>query len=159
MRSVQIELSVQGCQEALKQLEEYQKSIKPKMLEVCKRLAEIGAMAAQAHMGGANEGNADAFIMPIEPIDNGYKIVMSGSDVYFVEFGTGDYVDRHFDNTSVPIFSGSWSMEHAQQYVTNLYWYFGGVRYEGTEAYMPMYYASRAIRDNIKRVASEVFRQ
>lgn len=158
MRSIQIELSVQGCEEALKKIAEYEKSIKPRMLAVCKLLAEIGATAAQAHMGGANEGNADAAIMPIEPTENGYKIVMSGSDVYFVEFGTGDYVDRHFDNTSVPIFSGSWSMEHSQQYVTNLYWYYGGQRYEGTTAYMPMYYASMAIRDNIKRVASEVFK-
>ena len=157
MKTVKIELSPESCNEALEELKKYKKEVKPKLKEVCRRLAEIGAQTAQAHLGPDLHGNDDARILPIEPIENGYKIVMQGKDVYFIEFGTGDDVDRHFENVSVPIVSGSWSMEHAEKYVTYGYWWYGGEKLEGTPAYMPMYYASKAIRDNIKRVAKEVF--
>ena len=61
MKTITIELSTASCNKALKELEKYQKQIKPKMLEVCKRLAEIGAQEANAHLKLAN-GNDDARI-------------------------------------------------------------------------------------------------
>ena len=42
MRKITIELSVAGCNKALNELKEYQREIKPKLDEICKRLAEIG---------------------------------------------------------------------------------------------------------------------
>ena len=155
MKQIAIELSVSGCKAALKEIEKYQKEIKPNMEEVCRRLAEIGAQAAQAHLGG-EYGNTDATILPVVPIDNGYKIVMQGTDVYFVEFGTGDQVSAHFD-TTVPVAWGSWSAEHEQQLWNYGFWYYGGQRLEGTPAYMPMYYASKAVRENANKVMREVF--
>ena len=149
-----LELSKESCQKALKELEKYQKEVKPKLVEVCKRLAEIWREEANAHLALAN-GNDDARI-DIEPMDGGYKLVMSGSDVYFIEFGTGSDVDAHYE-TSVPVFAGSWSMEHSQQYARHGWWWYGGEIYTGTPAYMPMYYAGKKMREEIPRIVKEVF--
>ena len=127
MKAITIELSADSCSKALKELEKYQKEIKPKLDEVCKRLAEIGVAEAQAHLVLA-DGNTDATILQPVKIENGYKIVMQGKDVYFIEFGTGDGVSAHYD-TSVPVAWGSWSAEHSQMLFEHGFWYYDKVRY------------------------------
>ena len=155
MKTIAIELSVDSCNKAIKELQEYQKRIKPRLDEVCKRLAEIGAQEASARVGGSQEGNDDV-AFSVEKIDNGYKLVMSGEDVYFIEFGTGDQVNAHYD-TSVPVAYGSWSVEHSQMLWNKGFWYYDKVRYTGTPAYMPMYYAERKMREEAPRIVKEVF--
>ena len=155
MKTITIELSPASCKAALKELQEYQRKIKPKLMEVCKRLAEIGAAEAQAHLTLAN-GNNDATIESPIAIDNGYKIVMSGEDVYFVEFGTGDQVSAHYD-TSVPVAWGTWSAEDKQKLWNYGFWWYGGEKLTGTPAYMPMYYAGKKMREEIPRIVKEVF--
>ena len=81
---------------------------------------------------------------------------MEGKDVYFIEFGTGDGVSPHFD-TSVPVAWGSWSAEHSQMLFKQGFWYYDHVRYTGTTAYMPMYYAERAMREALPKIIEEVF--
>lgn len=155
MKTIVLDLSSESCADAIEYLKRYQKEIKPKMEEVCKRLAEIGLQEALAHLV-KDGGNTNAKIFTV-PIEGGYKIVMEGKDVYFIEFGTGSDVDAHYENTSVPVFSGSWSMEHSQMYARQGFWWYGGEIYTGTPAYMPMYYAGKKIRDEIPRIAKEVF--
>lgn len=155
MKTITVELSVESCKEAVAELKAYQKEIKPKLDEVCKRLAEIGRDEAQRIFNSAREGNGGVSVDAV-PMENGWKIVASGADVYFIEFGTGDDVDRHYD-VAVPVFSGAWSMEHSQKYIQYGFWFYNKVRYEGTPAYMPMYYAEKAVRDNAKRIVREVF--
>lgn len=156
-KKITLELSVESCQKAIKELEEYQKHIKPKLDEVCKRLAEIGREEALAVVSGIRlqEGNAVERIDVVK-IDNGYKLVMEGEDVYFIEFGTGDGVSAHYD-TSVPVAWGSWSAEHSQMLFNKGFWYYDHVRYTGTPAYMPMYYAEKAMREAMPRIVKEVF--
>jgi hypothetical protein len=156
VRKIVVELSTASCKAAIDALKEYEKNIKPKMDEVCKRLAEIGAQEANAHLTLAN-GNNDATIT-VEKMDGGYKLVMSGSDVYFIEFGTGSDTEPHYQ-TSVPVFAGSWSMEHSQRYAKSGWWWYNGEIYVGTPAYMPMYYAEKKMREEMPRIVREVFGQ
>ena len=155
MKKIEVELSVRGCNSAVKELEEYEKAVKPKLNEICRRLAEIGAETARAHLILA-DGNTDATIEDPVPIDNGYKIVMSGEDVYFVEFGTGEFTYRHGNETSVPVYPGSYSEAHAQQFSKYHFWWYGGEQYEGTPAYRPLLYAGQAIRQAMPKVVKEV---
>lgn len=157
MRTIAIELSPSSCAEALKELEKYQKEIKSKLDEVCKRLAVIGRDEAISIVNTVRQ-QEDNFVERIEavPIENGYKIVMEGEDVYFIEFGTGNGVSAHYD-TSVPVAWGTWSAEHSQMLWNNGFWYYHDVRYEGTPAYMPMYYAEKKMREEMPRVVREVF--
>ena len=157
MRTIMIELSPSSCAKALKELEKYQKEIKPKLDEVCKRLAEIGRDEAISIVDTIRmqEGNTVERVEAV-PIENGWKIVMEGEDVYFIEFGTGSGVSPHYD-TSVPAAWGTWSAEHSQMLWRQGFWYYDNVRYEGTPAYMPMYYAEKKMREEMPRVVREVF--
>lgn len=157
MKRVVIELSVDSCKQAIKELDQYKKSINKKMAEVCKRLAEIGRDEALAVINTINpkEGNKVDGVVAL-PIDHGYKIVMSGEDVYFIEFGTGDSVSDHYD-TSVPVAWGTWSAENKQMLWKNGFWYYNKERLTGTPAYMPMYYAEKKMRESLNKVVSEVF--
>ena len=127
--------------------------------EVCRRLAEIGIQEASAHLAGVGNGNTDVSIDPLpEKTANGYKIVMGGSDVYFVEFGTGDQADAHGYTPSVPVGWGTYSEQHAQKLSKYGFWWYAGEQLTGTPAYMPMYYAGRAIREAFPKVVEEVFK-
>lgn len=158
-KTITIELSEDSCKAAKKALKEYEKSVNPKLNEVCKRLAEIGVQEATAVISGIRlaEGNTVERIEAVQ-IDNGWKIVMSGEDVYFIEFGTGDQVSTHYD-TSVPVAWGTWSAEHEQILWNKGFWYYNKVRYTGTPAYMPMYYAEKKMREEMPRIVREVFGQ
>lgn len=157
MKTIAIELSVDSCNKAIKELQEYQKKIRPKLDEVCRRVAEVGRDEALSIINGIRlqDGNAVERV-DVVPTDNGYKLVMEGEDVYFIEFGTGDGVSAHYD-VSVPVAWGSWSAEHSQMLWNKGFWYYDNVRYTGTTAYMPMYYAERKMREEAPRIVKEVF--
>ncbi len=157
MKRITIELSPSSCQKAIEELKQYERFIKPKLDEVCKRLAEIGKEEALSIVDGIrlSEGNSVERVDVVK-IDNGYKLVMEGEDVYFIEFGTGDGVSPHYD-TSVPVAYGSWSVAHSQMLWNNGFWYYDKVRYTGTPAYMPMYYAEKRMREEMPRIVKEVF--
>ena len=146
------------CIKALKELDEYKKQVEPKLMEVCRRLAEIGAQEARAHMVLAN-GNTNAMVSEPIPIKNGYKFSLEGHDAYFIEFGTGDATNAHGYMTTVPVYPGSYSEQNAKKYSTYGFWYYSKVKYTETPAYMPIYYAGLAIRNNARRVVKEVFNQ
>ena len=156
-KQIILELSPESCKKALDELKEYKRKLKPKLDEVCKRLAEIGAQEASQIVSQVRFQD-DNFVdyVGVEQIDNGYKIVMSGEDVYFIEFGTGDGVEPHFD-TSVPVAWGTWSAEHKQMLWNKGFWYYHHVKYTGTPAYMPMYYAEKKMREEMPRIIKEVF--
>lgn len=167
MKTITIELSVESCKKALEELKKYEKYIKPKLDEVCKRLAQIGCDAANAHYAEASadsastgNGGITAFIAPLEG-GNGYKIVAQGEDVYFIEFGTGNSSGMFYGDglpvTSVPVYPGSYSEQNAGMYAKWGYWFYKGEIMSSTPVYMPMYYAGKAIRENEKRIAQEVF--
>lgn len=166
MKTIEIPLSVSGCNKAIKELEKYRKEIKPKLDMVCKRLAQIGADAANEHYAEAEadswtgNGGIRAIVLPLED-GNGYRIVASGQDVYFIEFGTGNMAGAFYEgNTSgvsVPIGEGTWSITHAQKYSEQGYWWYRGNKIYGTPSYMPMFYAVKAMRERYKEVVEGVF--
>ena len=159
MKTITVELSVDGCTKALKTLEKYKEDIKPKLDEVCRRLAELGAEEARPILATVDpmEGNTDATVST-RKLENGWAITMSGSDVYFIEFGTGDMAtSTHGFDVSVPVKPGSWSVEHGQRYSENGYWWYNGQMLTETYSYAPMFRADRIIRDNVRRISKEVF--
>lgn len=161
MKHLTIELTQESIDNAIKVLEAYQEDgkvnkIREKLDKVCKQLADIGAEEARRRFARADHGNGDVTVT-VEKMRNGYKIVASGADVYFIEFGTGFFAMPHGDEISVPVYPGSYSEEHAQAFSEHGYWYYAGEKLQGTEAEMPMYFAGEAIRNNEKRILREVY--
>lgn len=157
MQTITIELSTRSCQRAVKELERYQKSIKPKLEKVCKLLVEIGVEEAQRFFDMADNGNRGTRVTS-EKIENGYSVLASGEKVYFVEFGTGDAVTgTHGFDVSIPVESGSYSETHAQKYSVYGYWWYGGEKLTETPIYAPMFHAERKMRQEVHRIVKEVF--
>lgn len=149
--------SIRAAQKSLKKIEE---DLDKKGLEIAKRLAEIGMRVASInYAGGFIDGNDDVTVT-IEPIKNGYKIVASGEDVFFLEFGTGVAAGNGYDTSvidpPVDITPGSWSKTHKQQFSNKGYWYYNGRKYEMTTPRMGMYHAAKEVERNLKRIAEEV---
>lgn len=143
-----------------KDLRRIASEMEQKGIEICRRLAELGMRVASInYAGGFIDGN-DAVTVTIEPIKNGYKIVASGEDVYFLEFGTGVAAGNGYDTSvidpPVDITPGSWSETHKRQFSEKGYWYYNGRKYEMTTPRMGMYHAAKEVERNIKRVAEEV---
>ena len=156
-------LDPSSIQKAIDALENRQGWIGQKCKELAKRLAEIGMNEAQvAYYGAINEGNGDVAVRIYET-PTGYAIEAYGNDVFFVEFGTGISAGNGYDTSEITppvsiepgsysqsIGSGKFSKDHP-------YWWYNGKRYTGTRPYMGMYHASKAIKQNIEKVAKEVF--
>jgi len=160
MRHLTLEISPSSCADVLEALKVYKRDVKSALTEVCRRLAEIGAEEARLWAsGGMATGNDDVTITTAA-IRNGSKIVMSGEDIYFVEFGAGDFAGSYPGDTSmvsVDIRPGSWSETHTRQYYDNGFWYYGGVRYAGILPLMPLYHAGQKMRAEKPRIMREVF--
>lgn len=168
MKTITIQLSADSCSDAVEELKQYHKNIKPKLDEVCRRLADIGCQEANIHYAEANAdsaetGNGGVIARPVPlATGNGYKIVAEGKDVYFIEFGTGNSAGMFYGEglpvTSVPVYPGSYSEQNKGIYAEYHYWFYNGKIMSSTPVYMPMYWAGKAVRDNLRRVEKEVFR-
>lgn len=167
LEPIELKLSVSGCNQALKELEKRRKQIKEGLDMVCKRLAQIGADAANEHYAEAEadsswtgNGGVRAIVLPLED-GNGYRILAEGEDVFFLEFGTGDMAGFEYggdtSNVSVPVGPKTWSVTHAQKYSEQGYWWYNGYMLYETPVYMPMYYAVKAMRERAKEVIEGVF--
>ena len=158
-RKVVIELSPQSVKDAVKILETYKKWVDKKMDELMVRLAAVGLETARVRFEmGATEGNKAPETW-VEPIENGFKIIARGKDVFFIEFGAGDAAGNHPDAAKAPVDTspGSYSAKNTMEYVKYGSWHHDGKKYTELPAYMPMYHAARDIERNITKIAKEVF--
>ena len=161
-KTITLSLSGASIDRAIKELKAYQKWVEQKANELSKRLAEIGANEASVRFLSAQyKGTNDASVS-VEAIANGYKIVASGSAVFFIEFGAGVYYNGA-EPYPEPRPSGvSGIGEYGQGKGKQKAWGFYDETGEliithGTPAAMPMYHASRVMLQEIQRIAKEVF--
>lgn len=88
-RVYNIDLSARGIKELQDGLKEYDKWLKQKSDELCKRLADMGAVKASLYFSRAIYTGPEDHEISVVPKDGGYAVRADGSTVLFVEFGTG----------------------------------------------------------------------
>lgn len=157
LKKVSVELSKSSVNKAIKEVERYNTVIAPNLDEVCRRLAMIGQEEAISRIGHSENGNTDATVA-MYPIANGYKVTAAGEDIFFIEYGTGWYSQPNGYPAPVDVYPGSYSKDHAQKFAKYGFWYYGGKRLVGTPAEKPMYFAVKAMRENMQRIIDEVFK-
>ena len=147
---------------AIKEVREHEKWVKKKSMELCKRLAEIGANVASIHFAsGFIDGNDDVNVT-VEPINNGYAVVARGQSVCFLEFGTGIAAGNGYDTNEitppVPIEPKSWSnTKGTGEFAKYGSWHYQGEKYTMTVPRMGMYHASVETKRLMEQIAQEVF--
>lgn len=136
------------------------------MMAACRELIETAEKIVTARYSisyASQNGNKD-FTTTIEPIENGYRLIASGEDVGFLEFGAGVFTeaDDFESQVSFPVYPGSWSELHphsdnpnARYFAKNGFWWWSNFRYTGLIATRGM---QRAL-DEIRMQADEVVRK
>ena len=158
-RKIVVEMSPKSIMDAVKMLKAYEIWVNKKIDELMVRLAAVGLETARVYFQqGATDGN-EAPETWVEPIENGFKIIANGKDVFFIEFGAGDAAGNHPDAANAPVDTspGSYSKINTGEYAKYQSWHHKGVKYTELQPQMPMYHAMREIERNVQKIAKEVF--
>lgn len=157
-----ITVKVNGLTETLRRIEEYKNGVQRKANELARRLAEMGAtnvslMFARAIYDGQNDFN-----VTVEDTNSGgYKIVVNGETVAFVEFGAGvTYGYGHPQAGQFGVGPGTYPSGKGHWNDPQGWWIprdKGGGHTYGNPPNMPMYNTAADLRREMARVAREVF--
>ena len=154
-------LSEKSIDNAVKQLEDYAKSLDSKANDLCERLAQMGAMYAEWNFSGVlYAGDIDYKIDVHRGEGNTYIITADGESVLFMEFGAGvKYGGGHPQESEFGMGPGTYpGQKHA--FDPNGWWFNQDgqkIHTFGNAAGMPMYNAAKDLREEILKVAREVF--
>lgn len=142
-------------------LSEWQKQFTAKWEEYLTKLCETGESTASTLFNSATgaDGNGGVTVSS-ERNETGFRIIASGEDAAFIEFGTGVYVNvqRPTIQASFDISSGSWSAEHKGPFSQKGHWYYDGTDYIGTTPLAPMQLACNEMEQRSSEIARSVFR-
>lgn len=151
-----MQIKISGIDHAIRTIARYNK-LQDKLMEVAYRLCEIGSTVCDS----VYHSTVSIYV---ERTDTGAKVVCSGDDVLFIEFGTGDAAGAMaslYDAVPPEVGRGTWSATHAQQYTRWGFWYWPpgtGRTISETKPHPATYEAYREMVQAIPRVVNEVFR-
>ena len=184
MTTVNVSISVQGLDKALKRIEEFKSGLQDKCQELAKRLGEIGVQVAQTHYKSAPyAGVNDVEVWLDESGDKGTVTIIAGGEaVLFIEFGTGitmpdsmearaelksggvvghgQYGDKRGSSPKgwyYPIEKGVGENPPLGTEVSNKPGMEHLIHTYGNPAYPAMYLARKEIIENVQSIAREVF--
>lgn len=172
MKDIEITLSSQSIEAAIRELNEYKRALNRKIEIFRKRVAEELADMAKGLFNQAQEtivngGNGDLAPVNIE-VDNSTEdlsvIIATGEDVVFIEFGTGVYHNGTAGESPHPkgkdfnYLIGGYGKGYGKR---QAWGYKDGsgnlIVTRGIEAMLPMYNAAQACAEVAENIAREVF--
>ena len=161
-RVIRAGLSVAELEAAIQEIKAFRNSLKLKADMLIERLAEIGVREASVRFTTAMYDGTNDTSVTLETISNGYAIVAEGQAVAFIEFGSGVY---HNPGEPYPnarpegiVGIGEYGKGHGKRQAWGYRDESGEVVVtHGNPAAMPMWYASEEMRNNIAKIAQEVF--
>lgn len=171
------ELSVKSLQALKKQLLDYKAELNRKCDRFVRELAEVGIPVIESKVAEAGFTYDDKGIQSGSDTEhNTYvkvdsligmskaTLVLEGSEILFIEFGAGVSYNGsvgsspHQKGAENGFLIGTYGMGHGSQKVWGYYADTGElVLTHGTKATMPMYEASLKIREEVVRIARDVF--
>lgn len=160
-RKIQAKLSASSIGAAILQLQEYKANMQRKTDELCRRLAEMGAVRISLGYARAVYTGEKDISVSVEPRRNGYAIVANGESVMFVEFGAGiTYGYGHPMDGELGMGPGTYPDGKGHWDDPKGWWLpkdAGGGHTFGNPPSMVMYRTARELEDAVLQVAREVF--
>lgn len=144
-------ITVIGADKAIQRIEKYV-DMSAKLSELAERLAQVGEAEAAKTYGER---------VTHQLTEDGARITISGEDVLFIEFGTGDAAGIHaaqYDAVPSVVRPGSWSETHAHQYEMLGFWWWHNTRFTETPPHPGAYDAYQAMVQALPQIAEEVFK-
>lgn len=159
---IKVSLSPSSIDAAIKQLEDYSKDIDRKAQELCKRLADMGAMYAEWNFSGVLYAGDIDYNITVDRVDaNTYVIKADGETVLLMEFGAG--VKHGYGHPQAAEFGmGPGTYPNGKGHWDDPKGWWFGEKGNWTHTYgnapgMPMYNAAKDLRKEILDIAREVF--
>lgn len=167
MKTIKVNLfNENSIDKAIAELQKYSKSTKRKAEKIADELTKIGAKIVDDRYSMAHEDNESYAVTYYTYKDKGFPscaIVARGENVMFLEFGTGIYTDDFSDEFEheplPPIFGGSWSQSEGKGHFRpdHQYWYYNGIKYQGTLPMMGFYFATKEMKNQAESIVRSVF--
>lgn len=154
-------LDPDSIDDAIRKIDRYKKTIEEKAQEVLSQLAVMGMQIVDYAYGGNDEEYEISCVVN----GNNAMIIAEGSEVVFLEFGTGVYTEDHTYEMETeglpPIFAGSYSqIEGSGQFrAGHEYWYYNHKKYVGSIPMRGFYMASKEIKEQAVEMAIKVFKK
>ena len=169
---IRVSLNPESIDKAIRQLQDYANSLDRKVAELKQRLGSEGYLIAETEFGSAiYDGHND---VSVELLDEDNKLVIraSGETVMFIEFGTGvTFQTYHPKRDEIGIgdvgtyghglgkLTGGWRYKgEPGTYGEEDPKHPGYIHTYGNPANMPMYNASKDMRERVLQIAQEVFK-
>lgn len=168
LKKITMRLNSRDISKAIKELKKYRTSLNDKNELFIKRLAEIGIPVIEQRINEARGDSSKEHLTHIEVNRFGNyaqaKLIVQGNDIMFIEFGAGIHYNTspgdslHPKGSELGYTIGSYGKGQGKR---DSWFYYAdsgeAVMSHGTEATMPVYSASVEIRNNMIRIAKEVF--
>ena len=165
---INIELSQKSIQSAIKQIENYRDKLIRKNREFVKRLGEVGIPVIDSNIAvaaGDSDKTHDAYIKINSFGDYAQAtLIVSGKDLLFIEFGAGVHYNGAVGSSPHPFGAskgytiGSYGKGNGSK---DAWYYYADtgeiVKSQGTQATMPVYKAGVEMRQQMLKIAKEVF--
>lgn len=159
---IRMSISTKSIGQAIAELKAYRDSLERREKQLLEELANIGLKEAQVRFTTAMYDGVNDSEVTLKTIENGYQIVAEGKAVAFIEFGAGVYYNptEPYPNPRPEGIVGIG--EYGKGYGKRQAWGFKNESDElvithGNPAAMPMWHASEEMRNNILKIAKEVF--
>ncbi len=162
-RTYEIDLSAKGIKDLKKGLKDYDKWMKQKTQELCKRLADMGAVRASLEFSRAIYTGPEDHTITVNKQGDGYVVRASGTTVLFVEFGSGitmgyGYPEDELNGMGPGTYPGKghwddpngWWLPREKNGGHSQHTY-------GNPPNMPMYSTVKYLETELERVVREVF--
>lgn len=160
-KTIRVTLSEASIDRAIKELNAYRRRIPEKAKLLCDRLASMGATKVSLGYSRAVYTGKKDISVDVKESENGYRIIASGETVAFVEFGAGvRYGSGHPLNSKFGTGPGTYPDGKGHWDDPKGWWLpkdKGGGHTFGNPPSMTMYDTGKELRDEILRVAQEVF--
>lgn len=160
---IKCSLAPSSIDAAIKQLEDYSKDLDRKAQELCKRLADMGAMYAEWNFSGVLYAGDIDYKITVDRVDtNTYAIKANGETVLLMEFGAG--VKHGYGHPQAAEFGmGPGTYPNGKGHWDDPKGWWFGEKGNWTHTYgnapgMPMYNAAKDLRKEILDIAREVFK-
>lgn len=170
---IKCKLDTDSLDRAIKEIREYRESFNDKLKAFFNALLEDGRNVAQSRLQ-STLGDSVEGVITVEMLDAGSDtltavITLMGNDALFIEFGAGIAYNTGMQHPYASEFGygvGTYPSANPPNKAINPgYWYYREegnekvVRSIGTQASMPIYYASETMRNNAVKRAIEIFRR
>lgn len=154
-RKYEIDLSDKGIKDLRQGLNDFDKWLKQKSEELCKRLADLGVTKAELYFSQAIYDGVYDYEIHAEKCTGGYAVKASGEKILFIEFGSGliGYGHPEVQNMGPGTFPGKGHWNNPKG------WYYEhGKKSHGNPPNMPMYKSVKELEQELERVVKEVFK-